>query len=87
MPNINLLNKEESGQKPNRRKQKKAMQNMLERLKEIELAFYLCPKLTETQTDLLVRKFETIVKDAGFPDYTKNIVKRKGSYYLVDGVI
>jgi hypothetical protein len=63
------------------------MQNMLERLKEIELAFYLCPKLTETQTDLLVRKFETIVKDAGFPDYTKNIVKRKGSYYLVDGVI
>ena len=86
MSNASLLNKKKSYQKPNQQR-RKAMQNMLERLKEIELAFYLCPKLTDPQTDLLVRKFETIVKDSDYPDYTKSIVKRNGSYYLVDGVI
>lgn len=73
--------------KYDKEKRAKAMQNILEKLKELELAFYLCPQLTETQTNLLVKKFETIIKDLSFPDYTKRIIKRDGSYYLVDSVV
>jgi hypothetical protein len=70
--------------KSDNQKRKMAMQNILERLKELELAFCLSPKLTETQTDLLVRKFKRIVKDSDFLMYTKKIIKRDGTYYLVD---
>ncbi|MFM7854713.1 MAG: hypothetical protein ACKO96_23000 [Flammeovirgaceae bacterium] len=64
-------------------KRREAMHRLLEKLKEIELAFYLSPKLTETQTDLLVRNFTDIVKNEGIPDWTKEIKKIDGEYYLV----
>jgi|LakMenEpi03Aug12_release.lakeMendotaPanAssembly.Ray.scaffolds.fasta_scaffold437816_2 hypothetical protein len=64
-------------------KRKEAMHRLLEKLKEIELMFYLSPKLTQTQTDLLVRNFTDIVKNEGLPDWTKEIKKIDGEYYLV----
>lgn len=69
MPNSS--NKTKDSQKPNHQRQNKSMQNMLEKLKEFELAFYLCPELTDSQTDLLIRKFRRIVKGSGFLMYTK----------------
>jgi hypothetical protein len=80
-------NIKESIEKSNKQKRKVAMQNILERLKELELTYYLSPKLTETQINLLMKKFENILKNSGYLDYTKNIIKRNGSYYLVDPVI
>jgi FKBP-type peptidyl-prolyl cis-trans isomerase (trigger factor) len=77
----------ENLEKSNKQKRKVAMQNILERLKELELTYYLSPKLTETQIKLLLQKFENILRNSGYPDYTKSIVKRNGSYYLVDPVI
>ena len=82
-----LKNIKENLEKSSKQKRKVAMQNILERLKEVELTYYLSPKLTETQLDLLLQKFENILRNSGYPDYTKSIVKRNGSYYLVDSVV
>jgi|LakMenEpi03Aug12_release.lakeMendotaPanAssembly.Ray.scaffolds.fasta_scaffold255791_1 hypothetical protein len=63
---------------------KQAMQNLLKMLKELQLAVYLSPKLSITQTDLLIRKFTQIVKNEEFPEYTKTVKTVDGVHYLVD---
>jgi hypothetical protein len=72
--------------KNTKNKNKKSIQNLLERLKEFQLAVYLSPGLSETQGDLLIRKFEEIIRGED-PEYTKTIKMIDGQYYLVDIVI
>jgi|694.fasta_scaffold55101_5 hypothetical protein len=69
------------------KRNREAMQNVVEKLKEMELTFCLSSKLTETQTNLLIRKFVRFVKGESFEVYTKKVIKRDGSYYLVDSAI
>lgn len=48
---------------------KLTMQNLLEKLKEIELMYYLSPKLSEDQINLLIQKFEEIIKNSNHSDF------------------
>lgn len=65
--------------------QKKSMQSLLERLKEFQLTVHLSRGITDTQADLLIKKFEEILKSMD-PEYTKHIKMVDGKYYLVDTV-
>lgn len=84
MPKGTSKNKSLRKRKSPYKRRKKAMQNLLNILKEFQLMMYLSPKLSATQTNLLIRKFTQIVKNQEFPEYTKTVKNINGVHYLVD---